>query len=255
MKNRRTARKVNHTAQAEKASPPDKAAAAPPPYRPCRVWFAYTGERGFHRDDPVDGLLVTEADNLDGLVAYINTNVNILEIGKPLDWSYALDMAGRIVRDADAISREPATRQKVIDLRQYGRWWSVDPTPAWLYGYRVRPAEGTLAELAREMVAAVDLDPFCPIRLAKEVEKFTRLRWPNLNRAALPVSAVGIAERREDDGDGIDGDCRFACVRRVDDYPGYWSGRVVEELAAARAQPIAEALDLINPAAPHKEAA
>lgn len=253
-KNRRHAKKVTQPAQAEQATPLDQADAAPPPYRPCRVWWAYRDNRGHFVTDLPEALLLTEPDDLHGLIAFVP-----IGDGKPLDlndaaqlkaWRAAVgvatDRAGQILHRPGMFDDAHPTTFEAIDLRDVGRWWSHHATPPWLYDVRVRPAEGTL--VGECWHGGTRLDPFCPIRFAKELEKFTALRWPKIHRPAMPYNFVGIAETRDDDGDDIgEGGFRSCVVRRVDDYPYQLGPGVGAKMAEAKAIVVAQALTLTPP--------
>lgn len=220
MPRRQHAKKVIQPAQAA-----EPAEAAPPPHVGCRVWWAYKHPKGLDPLDVAHGLLVTLPDDLNALIAYVPPNAD--RIG-----AEEIDVAARVAAWSGAIDHVTHVGRRVCDLRECGRWWSREQTPPFLYELRVVPAEGTLA--SRRMPLPTELDPFCPIRLAKEVEKFAQLRWPDACRDVLKYNAVALSERQDENGDGCDGDMRTAVVRRID-WPVYdWPAQVNKELAAAR---------------------
>lgn len=228
---------------APRAKRPKLAAPIPPPV-PCRVWYAWIeGWRSEHANlDLIAYLLVTEPGNLDAPIALVHSGRG----GRTAQ----LKLAEQIIANPELAGRKRESEDEPYaeDLREIGRWWSTDATPRRLYDLYILAAEGTLATV---MWQPVPFRPLCTVTLAQELEKYIRLREPQLDRAHYRHNCLGVSEQREDDGDSPTGDCVEWVVRRVEEYPyamvhgvrqAYEAGR------AAAANPATAPLKLVAPA-------
>ncbi len=101
---------------------------SPPEQIDCRIWRAWRGI-GYHERSVIDGLLLTEPNNLDAPIAY-------LKIGGELglgSMEKALRRAAQIFQNTAHIDRDDTP----MDLRTLCRWWSTEATPARLYDIQV----------------------------------------------------------------------------------------------------------------------
>ena len=193
---------------------------SPPEQIDCRIWRAWKGI-GYHERSVIDGLLLTEPNNLDAPIAY-------LKIGGELglgSMEKALRRAAQIFQNTAAIDRDDTP----MDLRTLCRWWSTEATPAWLYDIQVMPAEGVLS---RVMKFPITLCPLCPVRMGVMVEQYINQRFQQPDREAYPFNAIAMfSERNDDDGTGM-GDTEDATI---------WRGCDPQQIPAAHRDAIREA--------------
>ena len=145
------------------------------------VWEVYNSRAGFI------GYLVTEAGDVNLLIAFIQASDEPLEQERPA-----------MLRAARRIAQYPthAGRCKLArDLREFCTLDSPAPIDPEVYGWYCGPVGGGSAG------AALRPMPYCRFRFAAMLERHNQLTYPAAVREQYPNHTAGL---RDDEGGGID---------------------------------------------------
>ena len=145
------------------------------------VWEVYNSRAGFI------GYLVTEAGDVNLLIAFIQASEEPLEQERPA-----------LLRAARRIAQNPtfAGRCKLArDLREFCALDGPEPIDPEVYGWYCGPVGGGSAGAAARPM------PYCRFRFAAMLEQHNQLTYPAAVREKYPNHTAGL---RDDEGGGSD---------------------------------------------------